>query len=733
MEFSNFLKVLARKKFILITIPIVTVLITYFFVSKLPDTYTSRTRIATGITDRSDALLKDKEVPEVQVTQQFTNLIQTISLKKVISQVSYALMIHDLTAKTPFREPSKMLSSLSSQEKQRALQVYQDKMNKAEELSLSDNEQNKFYRLLISMKYDPGSLLKKIIPYRVSQSDFIDIEYESENPELSAFVLNTLTKDFIDYYASTVKENNTNAVKFLDSLMHQKQQVLNEKIQNMRDYKIKNGILDVNEESGALVGQIAEFEAKKQEAENSLIADKIALQKINADFSKTQQRVGRSSVGQINENIDRIRGRLNAVNEEYIRSNYSPRYKPQLDSLQNALAAQIDQVNDKTSYVPSVANKELVTQKMTHEVSAEQGKNNINTINQEINKLNSKLKTMVPNQAALQGLQNDVDIASRDYLDVTKKFDQASMEASYSLKLRQVEMALPGVSAPSKKLLLIILAGILSLVFCIVVLLILFFFDNSIVNTMQLANRTHLPVIGILNLIKGQTLDLKEVWARSNESTEIQDFKGQLRSIRFEIDSNLTSSKIIAITSLQPGEGKTFVALNLAYAYTMINKRVLLIDGNFHNPAISEMLNPGMFIEDYLLSDNEFILPNVDGLVVLANKGGDTSLLEINRQSIIQRKLQALKDQFDIILIETPSLNLINKAKEWIIFADMVVPVFEVNHPINSLQKQEVNYLNSLYTDSKLTGWILNKAKNVTTPPARLEAKNDLKLLKYEN
>lgn len=127
----------------------------------------------------------------------------------------------------------------------------------------------------------------------------------------------------------------------------------------------------------------------------------------------------------------------------------------------------------------------------------------------------------------------------------------------------------------------------------------------------------------------------------------------------------------------------------------MINKRVLLIDGNFDNPHISEIVNPDLYLEDYLLSkqDTDTIEELNKQFVVMGNKGEDVSLLEISNNATIQSKLQHLRASFDIILIEIHSLDVFNKAREWMSFSDKVIPVFTSGQNITEAKKKKLNIL----------------------------------------
>jgi Mrp family chromosome partitioning ATPase len=57
---------------------------------------------------------------------------------------------------------------------------------------------------------------------------------------------------------------------------------------------------------------------------------------------------------------------------------------------------------------------------------------------------------------------------------------------------------------------------------------------------------------------------------------------------------------LLVVTSLTDGEEKTFISLGLAYAYSMLNKWVLVIDANFDQPTISETTGTNNYLEDYL-------------------------------------------------------------------------------------------------------------------------------------
>jgi Mrp family chromosome partitioning ATPase len=134
---------------------------------------------------------------------------------------------------------------------------------------------------------------------------------------------------------------------------------------------------------------------------------------------------------------------------------------------------------------------------------------------------------------------------------------------------------------------------------------------------------------------------------------------------------------------------------------------VLLIDGNFDNPTISKTIQPKQFVEDYFRS-NSYIEKDTAAISVLGNRGGDITLLEINDERNIRHDFDELKSRYDIILIDLPPLEALNKSKEWILFADKTIAVFEAHKNIQRSQTQYIDYLKHL--NRKFAGWVLNKA-----------------------
>lgn len=705
-EVYKFLRYLKKRWVILLTVPLVTLIITFLLVRNLPNTYISQAQLSTGLVDETQQTsITGQSIQGDQVRQQFSNILEMMRMKRVLDQVSYRLIIHDLTSGKPFKEPSELLKTLNFEARKHALQVYREKYELKQELVATDSDQQGMIRVLESMAYDSESLKSKLQVFRSGESDFISIQYESEDPDLSTYVVNTLSKEFIDSYTALLKSNQIKSNDFLRDLLKEKTDTLARRMSMLRDYKIRNGVLNLTEQSKQLYTLLLEYDTKKQEAIERTSSYAGALNEIDRKFDPNERRYIESRVSKINQTIVRTKNELQTIYNLYINNNLSPYYKLKYDSLNNKLTEDISKYNDQYITNPLNAKQELIAQKMNLEIQMDISRYSLTSLENKIALLNAQLNKLVPKEAEVQTLEMQVDIASKEYAEILSKFNSNSLESSFSSKLTMVQMALPGAAQSSKKILLVILSAIVSFLLCVVFFLLVYYFDESILTPQELANVTNAPVLGIINFTDSSSSKLSEIWTKKELSQRHLLFKDQMRSLRHEIERS--KAKVLMVTSLDEDTGKSFICMNLAASLIITFKKILIIDGDFMKSYISKNYQSDQFVEDFF-ADSSTVLNGEIGssYTILKNRGDDYSLMELASEKTIIEKFEAVKNVFDLIIIDTSSLQTSSHVKEWIAFSDGILGVFRYGDKIDNMGLLHFEYIKKTFL---FKGWVLNK------------------------
>ena len=101
---------------------------------------------------------------------------------------------------------------------------------------------------------------------------------------------------------------------------------------------------------------------------------------------------------------------------------------------------------------------------------------------------------------------------------------------------------------------------------------------------------------------------------------------------------------------------------------------------------------------------NMFNLENVD---IIGNRGTNHSPSEFFTGRDFQNFISDLKNNYDYIFLEGPSLNKYSDTRELVRFVDKIVSVFSAESEIKDADKESIDYL--LNTNDKYFGSILNK------------------------
>lgn len=715
MDLIHFIKVLLRRKLLLLVLPAIAVIISYFLVKNLPDIYKSSAQLSTGITDETKLSLttEGQAIQQFDLQNKFGNLIELMNSKKVIDLVGFKLLLHDLTVTPQFREPSKLMLTLNQEAKNNVIRILNQKVDSMAALTNAIEDERGVIALLESMKYDYPSLFNKIRINREGTSDFIKIEFESENPYLSAFVVNEEVTEFIRYYKQLTAVKSDATINFFADLSEQKKKELDEKVDELKRYKMANGVINLYEQTKALVDQKAELEIAREEENKKIPALQEAIKMIDNKFTGKDKLYYESNSRTYNTRIVELKDKIKRLTDDLITQGYTNQaLKDQIEAAKKQLEVEIMSGSDDFLLDPNTSKNDLVSRRINSEVDLEIAKYSTKSMDKELARLENQVQTYAPKEAEIAAYEREIQVASDVYLMVVNRLNLSRFDTmNLGNSLKQTEYGEPANKPEaSKKMLTVILAGVVSFLMTVILIFVIEYLDQTIKSPAHFLKLTNIELLGNLNRIKKSQINLRELFSEKELDGDSELFRQLLRSIRYEMLKKLNGKKIILVTSTEKGTGKSLIISCMVYSLALINKKVLIIDTNFSNPSLTESFNASPVFEDYLEgiipADKVISKTTMENISVVGSKGGSYSPDELGGIDNLNKKVHELTKGYDIIFMEGASLNKYSDSKELSNISDVVISVFSANNVIEESDKNSIDILKDM--ESKFIGAILN-------------------------
>ncbi len=239
--------------------------------------------------------------------------------------------------------------------------------------------------------------------------------------------------------------------------------------------------------------------------------------------------------------------------------------------------------------------------------------------------------------------------------------------------------------------------------------------NRKITSRKDIENITQLPIYGEIMTSKKKVTLVVRSGLRSPIS---EQFRNLRTNLNFVLGSGGTK-KTILITSSMSGEGKSFVALNLAMTYALLGKRTVLLNMDLRRPKLERYLNldhgvhPG--ISNYLSGEASLEeLPDEltfgEHNLYFINSGPvPPNPAELMLQPEMDQLIEFLKERFDYILLDTPPIGIVADAQVLGKYADTTL--YAIRHSHTS--RDQVKMLDILYREKKVPrpGIVLNGIK----------------------
>ena len=497
---------------------------------------------------------------------------------------------------------------------------------------------------------------RKIMPQRLSLITII--QYQHPNPKIAARVANMLASEYIAYNSRVRIEESLKAVDDLKDRADQQRKRVDEIANALQSFRQRGNLISLMQSKDIVTEKLKALNMLTTQTNSHLKEAEVRWNQVR-DWTKTGRDLAElpfiASQAKVSQLI------LQRTTQSLALSQLQDRYKekhPRLIEATNGLAQTEQELKGALEMAASSIKSEYENALQNDEgarkaLSDQEAKSlDLDKSGVEYENLNREFRVNEQLLESMMARMRETSVTSSIEMESARIIDRA-VESAKPISPRIVFNLAVGVFGG-------IFLG-LSCAFLIATI------DDKIKTSFDVETLVGLPLLGLIPRVeKMDQPDKAQVVSNGADRMVTEAFLSLYSTLRINDESR--HAKLILVTSTIPGEGKSFIATNLALTFASQGQRTVIIDCDLRKPNIerSFRLNVGKGVVNYCLGAatlDEIIVKNVHpNLDVIAVGGRAKNPIHLLNSQEFETMVIELGKRYDRILFDTPPLGAVSDA-----------------------------------------------------------------------
>jgi len=324
-------------------------------------------------------------------------------------------------------------------------------------------------------------------------------------------------------------------------------------------------------------------------------------------------------------------------------------------------------------------------------------------------KYNSMIQQTPEQEKTMKQIGRQLEVKAGLYLMLLQKREENSISLAATADKGKLidDPTVVGKVAPRSST---IYAGALAAGLAIpsVVFFLLSFFRYKIEGHDDVARLTRLPIIADVAVASETAKTKADIVVHENQNNQMEEiFRSMRTNVQFMLKEN---EKVISFTSSISGEGKTFIAANLAVSFALLGKKVILVGLDIRKPRLAELFE----IDDHrhgitnLLTKTVVTAADIQAQTLPSGVNDNLELLmagpippnpaELLTRTSLDDIMDLLKRTYDYVIIDTAPVGLVTDTLQVGRVSNLTVYVCRADYT----PKENFELINTLHAENKL-------------------------------
>lgn len=562
-------------------------------------------------------------------------------------------------------------------------------------------------------KLEDGEVLKAVIvsPEMAAKqyTKNLTVSQTSKTTTIAELVLNDENPQrALDYLNTLLKVYNRQANEDKNAIAYRTEQFINNRLQKinaelgntegqLESYKKRNKVIEMKLNATATIANSDAYAQKLQDA-NTQVELLNELGKYMNEPGNKYQPIP-SNVGLTDESSTELINQYNKIaldrnNALHAASETSPTVTP--------LTAQLDALTTSIKRAMRQAKLGMEIQR--------------NSIAKQAAEYAGQIGNSPEQERVLTQIGRQQEVKSGLYLMLLEKREENSISLAATADKGKI------IDAPSfigkvspKSSIIMLIALVLGLAIPAGILFLIEFFKYKIEGHEDVIKLTQIPVIADIPVASdaAKKEGKADIVVHQNVNNLMEEiFRGLRTNIQFMLKSD---EKVIMFTSSTLGEGKTFVASNIAISLALLGKKVIMVGLDIRKPRLAELFqidNHHNGITNLIIRDHNS-WEDIQNQIIASGVNSNLDLLmagpvppnpgELVTRAGLDNIIDQLKNHYDYIILDTAPVGLVNDSLQLGRLANLCVFICRADYT----PKASFGMINGLNAEKKLPNMCL--------------------------
>ncbi|MDI6853481.1 MAG: polysaccharide biosynthesis tyrosine autokinase [Deltaproteobacteria bacterium] len=506
-----------------------------------------------------------------------------------------------------------------------------------------------------SMKLMVDRFLKKLDVSPEKNSFLVRVSFESEDPILAQNVTNALVQEYTQFGM----ESRSHAFGAVQKWLDYQLQVLRAKVESserqLYSFAEKSNVINPENKDNVVLQKYTDLSNLLTKAESERVAKESQYKQIKEGGLDSSIILNNPLTMKLREELVIQEAKVASLGRVY-KSGH-----PEMQTEQAKAGQLRARLNAEIKRLASSIKADYESAKRTEEM-----------LQQNLNEQKERVAKLQRQTVDYKILKRDVDANDALYKGLLARMKEASIASTMIPTNVQVidEAERPLTPVRPNKALNLVFASLLGIFGGIGLAFLVERLDDSIKSAEELEEMSKLPVLSLVPALESSNNNnlhsLPEPQIPSlnylqNYGSEMSESIRQLKTIILLSDLE-NPPKVLLITSPNPGEGKTTVAVNLACSLAVQGRKVLLIDADLRRPQLHKVfqkpVSPGLsdFLHEICSPSQIIHATELPSLFVIPAGRRSSVPAEIIGSQDMAIYIKKIGEHFDHVILDSPPI-----------------------------------------------------------------------------